>query len=413
MGIIKKLRKLRKPKTYKHGIYTTEIGKTGLKQHAGYLSEEFLTALRGSSGIKVYQEMSLNDPIVGGTLFAIKQILRELRWSAKAGDLKDRDFLENNMHGMTHTWTDFMTEVNSMFPYGWSFFEQVFKRNEKGQIVWKKLPIRTQSSLDHWEVKENGDTVGMYQRSYPTFALKYIPFAKGILFRPDHANNNPEGRSILRNAYRPWYFKKSIEEIEAIGLERDLVGIPVMTMPEGLKLDDDNTEATTAINWAKNILVNIRNDEQAGLLLPYDWGFELAGSPGKKAFNTSEIIRRYSSEIAVSVLAQFIMLGMERTGSYALSKNITDMFYLCIEGWADIIGSVINQQAVKTLFRLNGVVDEVIPSIVHTSIRRTSLKEVVDFVGGLVKAEAIDITEELKEYLAKYARLEEFSEGRK
>jgi len=401
-----------KNRAYKKGIYTTEIGRSGLQHNAGYPSEEFLSILNGPTGIKTYREMSDNDPIVGGMLFAIKQILRELRWSAKGGSEEDREFLERNMASMEHTWSDFILEISSMFIYGWAIFEQIYHR-VGNDVMWRKLPLRSQSSLSRWEIKENGDTIGFWQRPAPKYQEIYLPLYKCIHMRPDHAANNPEGRSILRNAYRPYYFKKNIEELEAIGVERDLVGLPKMTMPEGTKLDDDNDETTTAIDWAKKIITNIRNDEQAGILLPYGWEFDLIGSPGEKMFDTSSIIKRYSVEISVTILAQFIMLGMERTGSYALSKNITDMFYLCIEGWADIIASSINTQAVSTLFALNGKADREIPQIVHTAIRRELLRDVADYVSKLTKEDAMTVTDDLREYLLKYARLESFSEARK
>jgi hypothetical protein len=386
-----------------------EVGKSGLKQMYGYPTEEFLTALSGVSGIKTYREMSDNDPIIGGCLFAIKQVLRELRWSASGGSDKDREFLIKNMLSMEHSWSDFIIEVFSMLPYGWCVFEQVYRKSPDGKAMWRKFAFRSQTSLERWAIMDNGETVGMWQRPYPTFDLVYLPFSKCLHFRPDHYAGNPEGRSILRNSYRPWYFKKLIEELEAIGVERDLVGLPVLKMPPGMKVDDEAEGDDVAIEWAKNILTNIRNDEQAGLLLPDGWEFELVSSPGQKQFDTSGIIRRYSVEIAVTVLAQFIMLGMERTGSYALSKNITDMFYYCIEGWADIICSVLNRQAVKLLFSLNGATED-IPQIVHTAVRKEALEKISKYIADLSKANAIDVDEELKTYLKKYARLEDYSE---
>jgi len=392
------------------GLYKTEVGKTGLQQSYGYPSEEFLLALSGANGIRTYREMADNDPIVGGILFAVKQILRELRWSVRGGEDENKEFLEENMASMQHTWLDLIIEISSMFIYGWATMEQVYEVRE-GKNCWKKMPIRSQSSLDRWEIADNGDTLGLYQCPAPDYEEIYIPMHKLMHFRTEHFANNPEGRSILRNAYRPYFMKKSIEEIEAVGVERDLVGMPVITLPEGMKVDGDE-EATEAIGWAKKIVTNIRNDEQAGIVLPYGWEFELAASPGNKAFDTSGIIRRYSTEISVTVLAQFIMLGMERTGSYALSNNITDMFYLCIEGWADVIASTINNQAVKTLFALNGITDD-IPQIVHTAIRRDSLENLSRYVSTLIGVDAMTITEDLKEYLVKYARLESFSDVRK
>ena len=91
-----------------------------------------------------------------------------------------------------------------------------------------------------------------------------------------------------------------------------------MTLPEGMAMDSDDEEDLVAIQWAKDIVSNIRRDEQDGMILPHGWEFSLLSSPGQKMFDVSQTIGRYSKEIAISTLSQFIMLGMERTGSYAL-----------------------------------------------------------------------------------------------
>ena len=62
------------------------------------------------------------------------------------------------------------------------------------------------------------------QLAPPSYKQVVIPMEKCLLFRTQTHKNNPEGRSILRNAYRSWYFKKRIEEIEGVGIERDLAG---------------------------------------------------------------------------------------------------------------------------------------------------------------------------------------------
>ena len=57
--------------------------------------------------------------------------------------------------------------------------------------------------------------IGMTQQPPPDYGLLTIPISKAMLFRTESAKDNPEGRSILRNAYRSWYFKRRIQEIEA------------------------------------------------------------------------------------------------------------------------------------------------------------------------------------------------------
>ena len=395
-----------------------EIGKTGVKYSYGYMNEEFLKILQGSQGIKVYREMSDNDSIVGACLHAIKQILRESRWTVRAGDetdakcKQDAEFLENNMSGMQHSWSDFISNTLSMLVYGWSYFEQVFEMQRDGSVTWKKLAPRKQSSMERWELDDVGDVLGLWQRPAPDYRLVYLPITKSLLFRTEPAGNNPEGRSILRNAYRAWYMKKTIEEIEGIGVERDLAGLPVLTPPENFKVDGDDTETKNALAWAKKLVASIRRDEQDGVLCPFGWDLKLLGSPGQRQFDTTTIINRYNKEIAVTVLAQFIMLGMERTGSYALAKEQTDMFYLCLEGWADAIGSTFNRHAVPILFGLNGISSDMrpLPYVVHTNIHKYSLQDLSTYVSTLAKQDCLIIDDDLKDYLKKYARLSEFKE---
>ena len=400
-------------------IYRTNVGRSGLTWHApGYIDQDFLTQLSGSQGIKTYQEMSENDPVLGGCMYGITQILREVRWSVKPANPKkkpeedeDSIFLNDNMRGMTHSWADFISEILTMFTFGWAWFEQVYRIREDGMAVWKKLPIRAQQSLERWEMMDNGETVGMWQRAAPDYKEIYIPLTKSILFRTTSRYNNPEGRSLFRNAYRPWFYKKNLEEIEAIGIERDLVGIPTITLPEGMKMEDETEENTQAIDWAKKILTNIRVDEQDGVLLPNGWEFKLVASPGTKTIDVGGVISRYAKEMAISVLAQFVMLGMERTGSYALATELVDMFYLSLEGFADYIATTFNRQAVSTLFRLNGITRQP-PYIVHTPIRRQAIRDMAYYIAQLVGGEALDVDEELKAYLKRFARLTEYSEAK-
>jgi hypothetical protein len=95
-----------------------ELGVSGLKRVSGYVDEEFLPALRGRKAIKVYQEMSLNDPMVGALLFAIDKLLREVEWKVLPPEQSDegakaQEFLESCMEDMSHSWDDLISEILS------------------------------------------------------------------------------------------------------------------------------------------------------------------------------------------------------------------------------------------------------------------------------------------------------------
>jgi hypothetical protein len=392
-----------------------EVGKSGFNWSAGHLYEEFLTELQGSNGIKIYREMSDNDAVVGACLFAIKQILREAKWSAVAAgedtqSKADAEFLHDCMHGMEHSWNDMIMDILSMISYGWSWHETVYKRDRDGHVVWRKIPIRLQSSWDQWDLDDNGNVLGMIQRPAPDFRAIWLPVSKCLLFRTELNGDNPEGKSVLRAAYRTWYFKKMAEEVEGIGMERDLAGIPVLTTPEGFDWDKDDEKVAAALTAAKNIVANLRRDEQDGVILPFGWVLTLLGSPGNRQFDTSTILDRYDKRLAMTVLAQFIMLGMERTGSYALADVQTDMFFQCLEGWMNGIRDIFNRVAVPKLFAYNGVTNRPLPYVTHTGMRKYKLKDLADYVSKLAGVEALVIDEDLQNYLKDYARLKRYRE---
>ena len=145
---------------------------------------------------------------------------------------------------------------------------------DDGLIGWAKLPIRAQETLYQWEYDDADNLIGMTQMPPPDFGIFTIPMSKGMLFRTRSRKDNPEGRSILRNAYRSWYFKRRIQEIEGIGIERDLAGLPVIHAPDGVDIwDDTNKDYTDIRVGIENMVKNIRRDETEGVVLPF--GFEL------------------------------------------------------------------------------------------------------------------------------------------
>lgn len=388
----------------------TERGKSGIDWSQGNIYDDFLVDLQGLSGIRIYREMSDNDATVGSYLYAIEQAMKEIQWSVQ-GDSEEEKFLESCMNGMSHSWTDMIGDILSMLVFGWSYFEIVYKRNETGKVLWKKIALRKQESFDHWELSNNGSVLGMWQCPAPDFDFRFIPITKAVLFRTKLNGDNPEGKSILRTAYRSWYFKKHLEEIEAIGCERDLAGLPIMRPHPDLDLESEDPNVTQQLTWAKRLLSMLRRDEQDGVLLPAGWELELLSSSGKRQFDISATISRYSKAMASTVLAQFILLGMERTGSYALSNDLTDMFFLSLECFADSIASTFNRYAVPTLFNVNGKQLNAYPKIVHTRLAKTNLESLSNFISRLAPGvPALDIDEDVKQYLKRRARLSEYKE---
>lgn len=404
-----------------------EIGRVGQRRYGGIFYEEFLSELRGRKGAEVFTEMSNNDETIGAILFAIEMLVRQASWNVEPGGstAKDREaaeFVKSCMDDMQQTWIDTISEILSFLTYGWSFHEIVYKRRmgrtkdnrtsskyDDGLIGWMKLPIRSQETLYQWEYDDQDNLIGMTQMPPPDFGLITIPMSKAMLFRTRSRKDNPEGRSILRTAYRSWYFKRRIQEIEGIGIERDLAGLPVITTPEGMDIWDKDDEDMNAIRAGLEVMVkNIRRDSTEGLVLPFGYTFELTSTGGSRQFDTNSIIARYDTKISQTVLADFIQLGHESVGSFALSSDKTNLFSMAICAFLDIICQTFNSQGIPALIDINGdhfagVTDY--PRLTHGDIEDVDLATMATFIKDMTSIGVIIPDESLEDYVRQLGKL--------
>jgi hypothetical protein len=386
----------------------SEYGKTGIRRFTGRVYEEFLTSLRGLQGIRIYREMADNDDVVGASLYAMERIAAQTSWIVEPYDSsneckRDAEFLEECRSDMEHSWSDFILEANSCLTYGWSLLEEVYKlrkgdnvdkrinsKYNDGLVGWRKFSRRMQSTLYVWDFEDNGDVRGMIQNPPPEYIFRYVPMDKALHFRTKIEGNNPEGRSILRNAYKAYYFKKSIQILEAIGVERDLVGIPVLQPPEAWDITAPTNKSL--LEFARKLLANLRRDEQEGVFLPPGWVLTLLSiGNSRKQFDVDKIINRYDKRIAITMLAQFIMLGMDRVGSFALSKNQGDLFNIAVQSYINRMADTINKDAIPRLFRLNPTLGRgnKLPKIIPSNVAAPNLTELAAYINALAKAQVL------------------------
>lgn len=391
------------------------IGNTGLRQTGGFVYEEFLKELRGERGARVYREMADNDGIVGAVLFAITMLIRQCKWTVQAVDDSAeaelaQKFVEEIMDDMAKPWSSVVAEACSMFVYGYAPLEIIWKRRggpetkdkarqsafDDNRIGIRSIALRAQTSIVRWDIDpEDGLVTGLVQQP-PSGQQVTIPAEKLLLFTTTDERSNPEGRSILRNAYRAWYFKKRIEEIEGIGIERDLAGLPVGYIPsEFFSASADAEQKQVLVAW-QNLVTKIKRDQHEGILLPSDrdqsgnllFDFKLMSTGGTRTFDTSKIIDRWDRRIATSVLADFIFLGQQAVGSFALSSDKTALFATAIGAFTGGIADVFNRQLLPRLWILNGLDREMMPTLVPADLEKPNLQELGAFLQSLTASGA-------------------------
>lgn len=395
----------------------SEIGSTGIKRAGGYVQEEFLRELQGPRWYRTVREMQ-QDAVIGGVLLAIELSLRQVETNVDPVDdtpqaAEVAEFIDGCLDDLSSSWADTLSEILSCLPYGWAYLELVYKRRtgdnkdsgkaskyDDGRVGWRKWAIRSQDSLDRWEFDERGGLQGMWQYQDNGPAV-LIPIDKALLFRTSTYKGNPEGKGVLRNAYTSWYYKRNIGRIEAIGIERDLAGLPVIYMPPEYLSGNATAEQKALFAAMKELVTNIRRDEQEGVIMPMAYVetangisgnkmFELTllSSGGERQFDTDKIIARYNQQITMSMLADFIMLGHEQVGSYALSATKSSLFKTALEAWLHAIADVINMHAIPRLMRLNGMPMALVPRMKFGKVGEVTLEDVTAWVDSVAKAGA-------------------------
>lgn len=398
------------PETSQYGMMG-ELGGTGLQQNSGVVNEEWLHSLQGKNGVRAFREMSENDPIARGILYAMEMLLKGVTWTVEPGgdtpaDEEAAEWLGTIPEDMSHTMSDFISEWMAAPTYGFAPFEVCLKlRNgdnakpglaskyNDGKIGVRKLAIRHPSTLDRWQFDEEGGIQAMVQRAGPKWTPVVLPIETLLLFRCLARKGNPEGQSLLRGAFTSWYTKKKLEAIEAIGIERNMAGFPLIYYPPEWQGDTQHADKVAEV---QKIARNVKADEQAGLALPalFDaegnrvLSFELVATSGKQGSDVSPIIERYARQMAMSVLADVILLGHEKVGSFSLAESKTNLFTVGLGALLDGIRDVLNRHLVPRLMRLNGFKLEQWPQFQHSDLETVDLTALGDFITKLASAGA-------------------------
>lgn len=409
----------------------SEFGTTGLKRSGGQILEEFLPQLSGQRGRKVYREMADNDPIAGGALLALREIVSRLDWHIEPPEnplpeeTQQATFLQECLDDMSDSWDVTLSQILSFPVYGWSYHEIVYKvrggraaepthrsRFADGKIGWRKFAIRSQDTLQEWILDETGGIRGMIQMDPSGGGRRVVPIERALLFRTLEYKGNPEGKSMLRNAYRAWWYKKRLEEIEAVGMERDLAGMPVAFAPSAW-FDSQNAQYTANLQQIRDAVTKAKRNEMDGAVFPSIFDdknnrlltFELLSSGGTRQVDTDKIIARWNNAMATSMLQDFITLGHEGVGSYALGAAKISLWQLVVESLAKSVAEVINQHAIPRLMRLNGWIPDRMPTLVYGDVTTADLGVLGDFLQKMIDSGVIVPDEEMEGHVRELSGL--------
>lgn len=383
-----------------------EMGYTGLTTLGGRVFDECTYELRWPYAYKTFKQMAL-DGAIHPSLDFVESKIAEASWVVRIPknvpkeletQLKSqKEFVEQVMNDMEHSWTAMIKDAASFNRYGFSTLEKVYRyRNKKygskyddGRVGLRKIVGRSQGTIDSWEWKNKGrDIKGFWQRvETPTdtdhlrdgweilkiqateeFNMKFIPRYKFLLFRHAAENDSPVGKSPLVGVWQDYKMKQAYMESEAIGTAQDNNAFKILYLPPEYLVADADDDRKASFDMYKKMLEKAHQAKQSGFILPMltdsegkkMFDFEIKNISGSKSYDVNKIIERYTRSIQVGLFADVLAMG-GNGGSYSLAEQKGGILELAVKSRLNEIKDQLNHDLMKQLFEQNGWSTEVIP----------------------------------------------------
>ena len=395
------------------------VGDPGTERYSGYFKEEPSPIWQDSQRAEIVEEMRRTDATVKAALNALKAPILATTWSVETADDTPegeelREFVEKGLFAMSgRTWKEFLREALTYFDFGFSVFEEVWAVKE-GKIVLQDLEPRIQSSIQNWKLDDG--RAGIYQQvssDEVENSNMQIPMDKLLVLTNDKEGVDYTGQSVLKSAYKHYYYKDKLYRISAISAERYGVGVPVVTLPSGAG-EEEQAEAEAMGR-------QLRANERSYIVLPSEnWQITILtpeGNPHGDAIEKQ--VAHHDRMILMSMLATFLNLGSDSAGSYALSKDQSSFFLKHVEDKAVYVAEQIQKQVITRMLYygfkdkpsvMQKLEDGLIPKLTFASLGDIDYKEMSEVLKNLSDTGMIKKGGKLTDWTHKTFKLPELSD---
>jgi hypothetical protein len=385
-----------------------ELGATGTTFFYGLMtSEEYNADLKGTAGINIFDKMRRSDGSVKAALLACELPLRAATWSVEPASDSPKDkeiaeFVERNLKtGMTIPFDEFLRHVLMMLAFGFSIFEKVFEVRD-GQYCWRKLAPRLPKSLYSWKLDDEGGLAGIIQQVQKGTAFDeiHIPVEKMIVFVNDKEGSNYQGTSLLRAAYKHWYFKENLYRIDGLAAEKNGLGTPVFDVPANISKESE----AQVDKMGKGFHAH----ERMYFKMPEGYDMRILGLTGSVR-DIMPSIEHHDKMILRSILAQFLSLGSGDTGSWALSQDQSSFFLMALKSVSNNVCDTMNRHAIKQLVDFNYQVKEY-PTLTCSNLETRQTEKLAVAIQQLVSCNVITPDPGLEDAVRQLMKLPEKEE---
>ncbi len=403
-----------------------QIAANPLNKNGGYINEEWQRELYGFRAQQVFREMRDSCEPIAAVIKIVENMASKVVWAFEPSTAKGAskrkakqwaDFCTSCMRDMQISWTQLITQMVSSIWTGFYYGEIVYKKRDgektdqrttsqynDGLYGWRKFVNIGAQNVFQWAFTDDQkDLTGIWQQTREAVPVAFIPIQKALHIAISSEVDNPEGRSALRPAWTSYRNLKNLLNIEGIGYEKDVGGFPMATVPATALSANATADERAMVAEIQKSLAQIRRGARSYVVFPssvdelgQNSGYSLSfiGSSTGSANSAINIaIMRYYKQIALAMLADFLYLGSDKAGSYALSSDKSSMFLENIRGFFDKVADEFNRQAVASLMRLNGVPSSLWPQLTYTGLDAPDIEKIGAYIDHLVRA-GINVSDE-------------------
>jgi hypothetical protein len=392
-------------------------GSAGTEIYGGYIYEEYLRELRGTKWADKADMMRRSDPTVRMILRALKLPLLSQNWfiekkeESPEADFQKKLFEKVIFEDVSESFTKLLAEILTFYEFGYSLFEKVhgvsYDRDLGLYNTITRLAYRSQRTIERFHVDKNGKLVSVYQEADgDTQRNINIPSQFVVHFSPEQEGDNYEGISCLRACYGPWLRKNEFLKLMAAGIEKYAIPTPVLKVPSDKSTSEEFDNAIDALEC-------YTSNQSAYLTYPEGW--ELDISP--VTFDSDKVravIDKENLEMTNANLVAFLLLGQGSSGSYSLSKDLSDFFSQTLQAAADHISEVFERHIMKDVLNLNRPGMKVLCSLRCDNLRDSADQEFANTLKAFTDSGVVQKDKPLEEFVRekyKYPKKEEGAES--
>lgn len=393
------------------------LGVVGVAVHGGYIEDNEKNAeLSGSKRYTTYSELLSNTSIIAAGVRYFLNLVAKAEITIKPHE-DDTDgelaqLVEDALKKDSTTPLHRMVRRAAMYRfYGFSLQEHTWKKHEDGHWTLKDVAPRAQKTIEQWDMNPDGTVLGAVQIAPQDAEPIYLPREKLVYLVDDTLSDSPEGLGLFRHLVSPAKRLARYEQLEGLGFDNDLRGMPVLRGPlnelrkrvkgEDMTKVERNAMLKPITDFANGhvrganqslILDSETHETQDDAARPsnvYKWDIELLKADSRGSLKElAAAIERINREIARILGVEQLLLG-DGKGSYALSKDKTNSFFLVADSTLKEVIEAIHDDLITIMFRLNGWDPALMPEVEAEAIRFQDIEKIVTALRDMANAGAV------------------------